>query len=61
MLCISPASLKVTGMALRTVDDVAKPKTSVLPMVAVEVVGKVIATWAFALIETLPAASFAHA
>jgi hypothetical protein len=48
-------------MALRTVDDVAKPKTSVLPIVAVEVVGKVIATWAFALIETLPAASFAHA
>jgi hypothetical protein len=35
-------------------------KTSVLPVVLVEVTGKVIITWAFALVEIFPAASFAH-
>jgi hypothetical protein len=48
-------------MALRTVEDDDKLKISVLPMLLVEVGDKVITTWAFALAETLPAASFAQA
>ena len=32
MLCICPASVKVTGIALLTVDDDAKLKTSLLPI-----------------------------